>query len=125
MIRVKQKGSFSKTEAFFNRVLNKNYLNILDKYGQLGVALLRQETPVRTGEVLSAWEYRVEDLGRGRTSLSFINNAENEGHNIVILLMYGHGNGNGGYVEGDDFVTPAIRPLLRDLANALWKEVTT
>ena len=125
MIRVKHKGNFSKTEAFFNRVLNKNYLNILDKYGQLGVEMLRQATPVRTGEVLSAWEYRVEDLGHGQTSLSFINNAENEGHNIVILLMYGHGNGNGGYVEGDDFVTPTVQLLLRDLAAALWKEVTT
>lgn len=125
MIRVKQKGGFSKTEAFFNRVLNKNYLNILDKYGQLGVEILRQATPVDTGKVASSWEYQVEEGRKGLITLSFINNAENDGRNIVLLIMYGHGTGGGGYVEGDDFVTPAVRPLLRDLADRLWKEVTT
>lgn len=124
MIRVKQKGSFSNTEAFFNRVLNRNYLNILDKYGQLGVQLLKSETPVRTGEVESSWGYEIEESRKGLITLSFTNSAENDGRNIVLLLMYGHGTNNGGYVEGEDFVTPAVRPLLHELANSLWKEVT-
>ncbi len=123
MFKIRSKGNFSKTEEFFNRVLGKNYLNILDKYGQRGVMLLKNATPVKTGGVASAWKYVVEDNGNGKYTLAFINNAENEGRNIVLLTMYGHGTGGGGYVESNDFVNPVIAPLLVDLLEDLRKEV--
>lgn len=123
VFKAKSRGGFDGIESFFNRVLSKNYLNILDRYGKRGVQLLRQATPSHTGKAASSWEYLVEDLGQGRYSLSFINNAEENGYNIVLLNMYGHGTGGGGYVEENDFVNPVIQPLLQEMLIELRKEV--
>lgn len=124
MIHVKHKGSFSKTEEFFNRVLRRDYLNVIGKYGERGVAALRSATPTKTGGVANAWEYLIEEKQPGVITLSFINNKENDGMNIVLLLIYGHGTNNGGYVVGNDFVHPALRPIFQEMADGMWKEVT-
>lgn len=123
LITFKHKGSFSKTEQFFNRVLRKDYRNILAKYGELGVEILREATPVQSGATRDAWGFEIEDDG-GMVTLAWTNSNENEGVNIALLIIYGHGLENGGYVEGDNFVEPVIRPLLQELANKAWKEVT-
>ena len=123
MITVKHKGSFKHTESFFERALKANYMSILHKYGQEGVQILSAATPERSGETASKWNYEIEKTGSTIT-LAFTNDHENQGVNVVRLIVYGHGLWNGGYVQGNDFVTPAIQPLLTNLANEAWREVT-
>lgn len=122
-IQIKHKGSFKNTESFFKRALKKDYISILHRYGALGVEMLQAATPERSGITAESWDYKIEQ-GGGQVSLIFTNNHENQGVNIAILIIYGHGLWNGGYVQGNDFVTPAIQPLMDELANRVWKEVT-
>lgn len=123
MITVKHKGNFNNFERFCNRVLKRNYLNVLEGYAELGIQALKDATPVVSGETRDAWNYEIES-SNGITTLSFTNSAEDNGMNIAILLIYGHGTKNGGYVEGIDFVSPALRPVFQELADSMWREVT-
>lgn len=122
-IKVKHKGNFNKTERFFNRVLKREYLNILERYGQAGVEALRNATPSASGKTADSWGFGIEE-GKGMVTLYWTNTNENQGVNIAILLIYGHGLQNGGYVEGIDFVNPAMRPIFEKIADESWKEVT-
>jgi len=123
IIKVKHKGSFKNTEGFFNRALKKSYMATLHRYGQMGVDLLRDATPKDSGITAESWDYKIEQSG-GQVSIAWTNNHENQGVNIAILIIYGHGLHNGGYVQGNDFVTPALQPLLQQMADQVWKEVT-
>lgn len=122
-IAIKHKGNFKKTEKFMRRALKRNYMSILHRYGQRGVDILRAVTPVDSGETAASWSYSIYDDGE-KIHLSWNNSNESDGVNVVILLVYGHGLANGGYVPGNDFVTPAIQPLMQDLANKAWRGVT-
>lgn len=123
LIKFNHKGNFKKTERFFNRVLRMSYLNILEKYGQMGVEALRNATPVESGKTAESWDFGI-DKGDGMVTLYWTNSNENNGVNIAVLLIYGHGLQNGAYVEGVDFVSPAMRPIFEQIANESWKEVT-
>lgn len=122
MISFKQKGDFSKTEKFLKRSLGKNYRNVLEKYGQQGVAALSASTPVRTGLTAISWSYEIIQNG---DSISVVWNNSNvhNGVNIALILQYGHGTRNGGYVKGRDYINPALRPIFDKMADAAWKEV--
>ena len=122
MIRIRHKGSFNRTERFFNNVLRRSYLNILDKYGQKGVELLSSATPVRTGTTAASWNYVIESAD-GRSTITWINTNTNDGVNVAVILQYGHGTGNGGYVQGIDYINPAMKPMFEEIANAAWREV--
>lgn len=123
LIKFNHKGDFSNTERFFNRVLRMDYLNILEKYGQKGVLALQNATPHGSGKTADSWDFGIEK-GNGSVTLYWTNSNERNGVNIAVLLIYGHGLHNGGYVQGNDFVTPAIRPIFEQIANESWKEVT-
>lgn len=123
MIRVKHHGNFNNIERFFNRVLKRDYRNIIADYAQIGLQALREATPVDTGKTADSWDYTIED-GDGITTLTYTNSCVENGACVAILLIYGHGTRNGGYVEGNDFVTPALEPVFRDLADTMWREVT-
>ena len=123
MIKVTHKGNFSKTERFFNRVLKREYLNVLEKYGEMGVAALRSATPVDSGATADAWSFEIE-RGKNATTIGFTNSNVNDGVNIAIILRYGHGTGTGGFVQGRDYISPAIQPVFDKIADELWKEVT-
>lgn len=123
MIKIKHKGNFNNIEQWFNRMFRKDYLNVLAKYGDQGVEALRAATPADSGITAESWSYTIENDGK-TCSISFENSNENEGLNIVILLMYGHGTKNGGYVQANDFVNPALEPVFKQMADAAWKEVT-
>lgn len=123
MISVKHKGSFKNTEKFFDRALKRDYIRILRQYGETGVDLLRNATPKDSGITAESWKYHIEEED-GTVSVVWTNDHENKGINIAILIIYGHGLHNGGYVQGNDFVTPAIRPLMSTMANQVWREVT-
>lgn len=123
IITVKQHGSFRRTSRFMKKALRQDYLKVLDDYGQLGVQLLADHTPTASGETAAAWSYKILP-GDGMIRLAWYNSHENDGVNVAILIIYGHAVQNGSYVEGNDFVTPAMRPLLDELAKRAWREVT-
>ena len=123
MIRFRQKGDFSNLNRFLEKAKNVIKIGELDKYGREGVAALASATPVDSGLTADSWYYEVKHQN-GKASINFHNSNINEGVPIAIILQYGHGTGNGGWVEGRDYINPAIQPLFDTIANNAWKEVT-
>lgn len=123
MIKLTTTGKFDKTNKFLKRASNWSKNVNLDKYAEKGVAALSSATPLDTGVTASSWYYRI-DRKDGLISITFLNSNINKGVPIAIILQYGHGTRNGGWVEGRDYINPAIRPIFDELADAAWKEVT-
>lgn len=123
MISVKQRGSFDKTEKFLKKSFGRNYIGVLEKFWQQGVAALSAATPVDSGVTATSWSYAIIQNG---SSISIVWNNSNvqKGVNIAIILQYGHGTRNGGYVSGRDYINPALKPIFDKMADAAWKEVT-
>lgn len=123
MIKISSSGSFNNTFKFFDFLLKRNYLKRLNEYGRKGVEALSSATPVDTGKTAASWSYRIKETQDG-ASIEWTNsNATKEGIPIVVLLYYGHGTPSGKFVQGRDFITPAIEPVFDEIANNLWKEV--
>ena len=122
MITFSQKGSFDKLDQFLYRSMHIGKLAKLDRYGQEGVTALKNATPVDTGNTRDCWDYEVKNEN-GTCSISFFNTNINDGVPIAIILQYGHGTRNGGYVRGRDYINPAIRPIFDRIAENVWKEV--
>ena len=122
-ITLTAKGEYNKVEKWLNRLLNKEYLNILDKYGRRGVDALSSATPIDTGNTAASWGYEIHH-DSGSTIINWTNSNINKGVSIAILLQYGHGTGTGGYVRGRDYINPALRPIFDSMADELWKEVS-
>ena len=123
MISFRQKGDFSNTKRYLERVKYAARLSILDKYGRKGVAALASATPTETGKTASSWFYEISH-NKGSATITFSNSNVNKGVPIAIILQYGHGTGTGGWVEGRDYINPAIQPIFDEIANEAWKEVT-
>lgn len=123
IITFKQNGNFKKTQLFFDRVKRFRYMSQLDKYGQMGVDALSANTPVDSGMTAASWRYSIDRIGQG-FRIYWSNDNINDGVNIAIILQYGHGTGTGGWVEGIDYINPAIRPIFNEIAENAWKEVT-
>lgn len=123
MITFRQKGDFSKLTRYLERLKEVVKIGDLDKYGREGVAALSSATPIDTGKTASSWYYEIENKN-GSATISFYNSNVNKGQNIAILLQYGHGTRNGGYVQGRDYINPAIQPIFDKIAETAWKEVT-
>ena len=123
MISFRQKGDFSKLDKYFERLKEAGKIGVLDKYGRAGVSALASATPTRTGKTAASWSYEIKRQN-GSTSIEFLNSNINKGVPIAIILQYGHGTGTGGWVEGRDYINPAIQPIFDKLAEEAWKEVT-
>ena len=124
MIRFKQHGDFKKTRMFFDRCRDVvGASSIYDKYGQMGVDALRAATPKDTGKTSESWDYKVTKLPAG-VQIVWTNSNRVNGVPIAIILEYGHATRNGGYVQGIDYINPALTPIFNELADKLWKEVT-
>ena len=123
MIRITHKGDFSKTTNFLKRAKEAARLRIAEQYGQKGVAALASATPVETGLTANSWFYKIISKN-GSTSITFCNSNIQNGVPIAIILQYGHGTRNGGWVEGRDYINPALKPVFDELANKAWEEVT-
>ena len=123
MITFRQKGDFSKLTRYLERVKEVIRRGDLDKYGREGVAALASATPIDTGLTASSWYYEIEH-SNGSAVISFHNSNIQNGVPIAIILQYGHGTGTGGWVEGRDYINPAIRPIFDAIANDAWREVT-
>ena len=123
MISFRQKGDFSKLSSYLERAKEAAKLGVLDKYGAQGVAALSSATPVDTGLTANSWSYKIE-RGNGSVSIVFDNSNIQNGVPIAIILQYGHGTGTGGWVEGRDYINPAIQPVFDQIAESAWEEVT-
>lgn len=123
MITFRQKGDFSKLTRFLERAKEAVHLGDLDKYGRAGVAALASATPVDSGETASSWYYEITNKN-GSAVISFRNSNVQNGVPIAIILQYGHGTGTGGWVQGRDYINPAIQPIFDQIANNAWKGVT-
>lgn len=124
MISFRQKGDFSKLDKYFEKLREAAKIGVLDKYGRAGVKALSSATPTRTGVTAASWSYKI-NRKNGSVSLDFYNSNINKGVPIAIIIQYGHGTGTGGWVEGIDYINPAIQPLFKQLADDAWKEVTS
>ena len=122
MVGFRQKGDFSKLTRYLEKAKEAARLGDLDRYGRAGVAALASATPVDSGETARSWYYRIEQRD-GVASITFLNSNIQQGVPIAIILQYGHGTGTGGWVEGRDYINPAIQPIFDQIANDAWKEV--
>lgn len=122
IISVTQKGNFRKTDRFLSGLIGLHYRRRLHHYGKRGVEALRNATPKDSGETAEAWSYEIVEEP-GRTAVYWRNSHVVNGTNIAVILQYGHATRNGGFVEGIDYINPAIRPIFEDMANEAWKEV--
>ena len=123
MISFSHKGDFSRTTRYLMRVKTAIRLGLLDRYGREGVSALASATPVDTGLTASSWYYKIENK-TGSATISFYNSNIQNGVPIAIILQYGHGTRNGGWVQGRDYINPAIQPIFDKIVNAAWREVT-
>lgn len=123
MITFRQKGNFSRTTQYFERLKEVMKLGILDKYGREGVAALSSATPIESGVTAASWYYEIEH-SKDSATITFSNSHVNQGVPIAIILQYGHGTGTGGWVQGRDYINPAIQPIFDKIAEEAWKEVT-
>ena len=123
MISFRQKGDFSKLTKYLEKVKEGFDVGILDKYGQAGVRALASATPVDTGLTANSWYYKIEK-SKGSVSIAFYNSNIQNGVPIAVILQYGHGTKNGGWIQGRDYINPAIRPIFDAIVEDAWKEVT-
>ena len=123
MVSFRHRGDFSKTIKYLGKVKKAVNISDLDKYGREGVAALVSATPIDSGLTASSWYYEIENKN-GKITISFNNSNIQNGVPIAIILQYGHGTGNGGWVQGRDYINPAIRPVFDRITNNAWREVT-
>ena len=122
MIRFKSSGSFKHSESWFGKLLRRDYLSRLNEFGRKGVDELIRATPRKTGTTANSWTYEIvqED---GKSSIYWNNSNEKDGVKIAVIIQYGHGTGTGGFVQGIDYINPALQPIFQQIADEAWKEV--
>lgn len=122
VVMFRQKGSFKRTSDFLKRASSLNLNAILNQYGQEGVEALRAATPKDTGTTANSWSYTVHK-GTGSIAITWSNSNIVDGVPIAVILQYGHGTRNGGYVQGTDYINPAMKPIFDEIAQRAWEEV--
>lgn len=123
MISFRQKGDFSKSTRFLEAARKAMYLGYLDRYGREGATALSSATPMESGETANSWYYKIVNK-KNSLSITWYNSNVVNGVPIAIILQYGHGTKNGGYVQGRDYINPAIQPIFDKIADTAWREVT-
>lgn len=124
MLRLESSGSYSNIERWLNRMKTQEIFATLNRFGAEGVSALSAATPVDTGLTAASWSYEIR---KTRTSYTIVwkNSHMAGGAPVAILLQYGHGTGTGGYVQGRDYINPAMRPIFDRMAAEAWKAVTS
>lgn len=124
LIHISQIGDFSKTLKFLTKIHDIKFNSVLNKYGKMGVDALREATPKDTGVTSESWSYSI-NVGINSVTINWSNSNQNDGRYIAVLIQYGHGLRGGGYVQGRDYINPAMRPIFDKMANEIWTEVTS
>lgn len=122
VVSVHTSGDFGKTEGLLHNIIQRRYRRKLNHYGELGVAALKAATPKDTGLTADSWSYEIVDAADS-LALYWTNTNRQNNVLVAILLQYGHGTRNGGYVEGIDYINPALRPVFEQMAQEVWREV--
>ena len=122
MFKISSKGNFNKTQKWLRKVQAKGYMQKLEQYGQLGVDALQQATPKRSGKTASSWTYEIITEGN-KIEIAWKNSNVVNNVPIAVIIQYGHGTGTGGYVQGIDYINPAMRPVFEEITNNVWKEI--
>lgn len=123
MFKFKHRGDFRLTEKFLTNAKKFQVKGILSKYGEKGVSALSLATPKDTGLAAMSWSYEIKPSKRGY-SLAWSNSNVESGVPVVILIQYGHATQSGTFVQGRDFINPAITPILDQLSEQIWEEVS-
>lgn len=123
MITIESQGEWKLTRNWFDRMTKLDLALIMNQFGKEGVSALAAATPSRSGLTSKSWNYEVTRKGNN-WKITWTNSNVNKGANIAVLIQYGHGTRNGGYVVGRDYINPAIRPVFDKIAKKAWKEVT-
>lgn len=124
MISFDVTGDFRTTEDFLRKVQKVDILGVMKSFGEEGVAALSSATPTDTGLTAGSWGYDVQ-VNNGVYSISWTNTDVENDFPVAIMLQYGYATGTGGYVQGRDYINPAMRPIFDDIANRVWKAVTS
>lgn len=124
MISFTHKGNFDRTTRFLQKARDVQFRDILDKYGKEGVKALAAATPKDTGNTAACWGYQVRQNGRNSSTITWTNSNINKGVPIAVILQYGHGTRNGGFVQGRDYINPVTRVIFDKIANEAWGEVS-
>lgn len=124
MISIRHRGDYAKLTRYLEKMKRSSKIDVLEKYGKAGVEALKSATPVDTGLTAQSWYYKVEQ-NKNSATITFCNSNIQNGIPIAIILQYGHGTRNGGWVEGRDYINPAIQPIFDNIVKDAWKEVTT
>ena len=122
MLRIKQTGDFSKTTKFLNKILKRDYIAVLKKYADQGLIALQNATPVDTGKTASSWGYEISQ-SNGKYTITWTNSNIAGYVPVAIIIQYGHATKNGGFVQGIDYINPAMKPIFDKMAKDAWKEV--
>lgn len=122
MITRTSSGSFKKTEEFLRVMKSNRIYDVLRRHGQNGSEALRRATPIESGETANSWGYRIINE-KGRHGIEWYNTHFNDGVNVAVLIQYGHGTGTGGYVNGIDYINPAMRPIFDEILEDIWRQV--
>jgi hypothetical protein len=123
MISAASTGSFNKTTKFLTTMESGEIFRTLDRYGRMGVDALSSATPRDTGETANSWFYEVTRGGKGKYYLRWGNTHVEDGVNIAVIIQYGHGTGTGGYIQGIDYINPAMRPVFNKISEDIWRGV--
>jgi len=117
-----QRGSLDKTEQFLRNAQKLDIRKLVVPYAQKGVQALIAHTPKDSGVAASSWGYTIEG-GKNKCRVIWTNSDVENGFPVVIALQYGYGTGTGGYVQGRDFINPAMKPIFDEISEAVWKAV--
>ena len=123
VVQMSEKGDFKKTFNFLKAMQEKKFLSNVNKYGERGVQLLSENTPRDTGLTASSWYYKIEDDGETLTLTWYNSNVKKDYFNVALMLQYGHATKNGGWIEGIDYINPALKPLFDEMEKDIWEEV--
>lgn len=123
VLKVKTKGDFTSSMSFLRRLTRTDFASKLREYGDQGVLALYRATPYDTGETARSWRYVIEQ-SKGKVTISWVNDNAPQGVQVAVLIQYGHATKNGGWVEGIDYINPALAPIFEEIRDKLWKEVT-
>jgi hypothetical protein len=124
VIKITTSGSTKHTQSFLKSMKSLDIRSVCEAAGERGVVALRNATPVDSGLTAASWSYEVRVEG-DKTIISWLNTHSESGVNVAIILQYGHGTGTGGWVAGRDYINPAVKPIFDDIANEIWKKVTS
>lgn len=123
MISMTVKGDFKETTDFLKSIKERRQYHLLEQYAKEGVEALKEATPKRSGLTSESWGYEIKQTSN-KITITWTNDNFNQGVPIALVIQYGHGLPQGGYIQGIDYINPAIQPIMERMSNEIWREVT-